>query len=214
MATSRVAEITASLTITYVAAVTAVALRIFSRRLTGVALAFDDYAAVAAGFCATVFFAMKVYALTNGLGRHIQDIHKTTPVITTQHIMRDLWADDIPYSIGVCLAKLSILWLYWRMFKHSRIRIPIQVMAALSVMWFIARLVMTAIQCIPIHALWDYSVKGVCPIDPAKSFIATCATHAIIDFIIVLLPVFEVAKLHLPPIQKFSVALMFTSGLL
>ncbi|KAF2690493.1 hypothetical protein K458DRAFT_427220 [Lentithecium fluviatile CBS 122367] len=208
---ARLGQMVAGMIITYMAAFAAVVLRIVSRRLVKVTLAFDDYAAV----CATGFLVMKLYDIHLGLGRHLEDIHNYTTEEVNFNILRDLWAADFFYVFACGLAKLSILALFWRLFNCSKTsKLAIQILFALSIMWFLSRLILTSIQCIPANAIWDFDITPTSCVDAALSFQATSGTHFAIDFFILLLPVVEIRKLQLPRKQRFQVAFMFMSGVL
>ena len=68
-------------------------------------------------------------------------------------------------------------------------------------------------QCTPIRKFWDADVPGTCPLTPMMSLFAAGIPHFIIELGILLCPLFEIWKLHLPWRRKLAVAVMFTAGI-
>lgn len=126
-----------------------------------------------------------------------------------------LWLSSLTYTFAIAFAKFAILTFYWRLFKFSNARIPIQVLLGLTIAWFIVRLFMVTLQCIPIKALWDKSiVDAQCNINESTFFFSTILTHVFIDVAILSLPAIEVGRMHLPTGQKVAVIALFTFGAL
>lgn len=125
-----------------------------------------------------------------------------------------LFSSSITYSFGIAFSKFAILAFYWRIFKFTGIRIPIQILFGITISWFILRLCMSILTCIPIQARWDTSIKGACDVDQSTFFFATILTHVIIEIAILVLPAVEVGNLHLPRAQKIGVLALFMFGIL
>lgn len=116
------------------------------------------------------------------------------------------------YAFSIASTKFTILTLYWRLFKLSSIRIPIQIMFVISVMWIILRTFMVSFQCLPTRYFWDKSISGHCAINEPKFFFGTILAHCVMDIIILALPIIEVSKLHLRLSQKLAVIGLFLVG--
>lgn len=120
---------------------------------------------------------------------------------------------SMTYSYSIGFSKLSILLFYWRIFKQSAIRIPIQVLLFLSVSWIILRTFMVIFHCIPVQAYWDKTIDGaVCKINDSQFFFGTCLTHFALDVVILTLPIIEVFKLRLRLGQKVAITALFVIG--
>lgn len=136
------------------------------------------------------------------------------------------------YTFSVGLSKFVILGFYWRMFSLSMIRWPIRILFMLSGCWIVARVcllfasipqastrtlikqvTLICMQCTPIRKFWDADVPGTCPLTPMMSLFAAGIPHFIIELGILLCPLFEIWKLHLPWRRKLAVAVMFTAGI-
>jgi hypothetical protein len=152
--------------------------------------------------------------LTWYLGTTIPDsvsVERYEEINLNARLMQFLISLTYSYSIG--LSKLSILLFYWRIFKQSAIRIPIQVMLGISGAWLILRTFMVIFHCIPVQAYWDKSIENaVCKINDSQFFFATCLTHFILDVVILALPVIEVFKLRLRLGQKIAITALFALG--
>ncbi|KAH7079321.1 hypothetical protein BKA63DRAFT_508165 [Paraphoma chrysanthemicola] len=130
------------------------------------------------------------------------------------HYQLELWIDMWLYTFSVGLSKFVILGFYWRTFEHSSIRPVIQILFAFSTLWIITRVGLILSQCQPIQKFWHQDLPGICPITPMMSLFATSIPHLILELAILICPLFEIYKLHLPKDKKLGVAVMFTSGLL
>jgi hypothetical protein len=74
---------------------------------------------------------------------------------------------------------------------------------------------MLIFRCVPVHAIWDTTVKGAkCNIDSKKFFFSTIIVHLLMDVAILVLPVVEVSKLHVNLYQKFALIGFFVLGIM
>ncbi|KAM6506941.1 hypothetical protein FALCPG4_018754 [Fusarium falciforme] len=207
----------ASVSVTLTLATLALVLRLIARRLTTAGYGYDDVLAVIAYFSALGYTLVAlIWAAYYGLGRPIEDGPQSLTVEERlQKSWLMLWLSSLTYSFAISFSKFAILAFYWRIFKYSGIRIPIQVLFGMTIVWFLLRLFLVTLQCIPIQALWDASVKDAnCSIKDSAFFFATGLTHVLIDIAILALPVIEVGKLHLPAGQKVAITALFLFGAL
>lgn len=84
--------------------------------------------------------------IKEGLGLHIHDVHngKTIPEILMKNALI-LYVAELFYATALFCAKASILSFYWRMFRVTNIKLPIQILAGSALIWIIIRV------SIPIH---------------------------------------------------------------
>lgn len=75
-----------------------------------------------------------------GLGLHINDIKskKTKAEILMQNSLL-LYVAELFYATALFCAKASILSFYWRMFRVTNIKLPIQILGASALIWIIIR---------------------------------------------------------------------------
>lgn len=175
--------------------------------------------------------------IVNGLGLHITDVMERTDRTIEEVLYQSkliLFIAELFYAFGLFFAKVSILSLYWRMFSVTNIRLPIQILFGCSLIWITFRvrdsdsglnsiessdhrfsqIFMGVFHCVPVNAFWDSNAGGYCAIEDKKFFFGTTLVHAAIDVAILILPMWEIAHLQLPRIQKAGIMVMFTFGFL
>ncbi|KAJ4985281.1 hypothetical protein SVAN01_09226 [Stagonosporopsis vannaccii] len=205
-------ELYAAALIPYTAAAIALVLRNVARRKTRVTMVWEDYLSIVAFVIGTGFTFISLFKTRWGFGLPMKDINLSEEQIV-HHYFVDLWADMWLYTFSVGLSKFVILGFYWRMFSLSMIRWPIRALFVFSAGWIIVRVVLICIQCTPIHKFWDSGVPGTCPLTPMMSLFGAGIPHFIIELAILVCPLFEIWKLHLPIKRKLAVAVMFSAGL-
>ncbi|KAM5357531.1 hypothetical protein ACJZ2D_016168 [Fusarium nematophilum] len=208
-------NIYAGIAVTLPLATASLVLRLLARRMTKASYALDDVLAVISYFISVGFTSVVlVWAVNFGLGRTLADGPRD--ITEEQRLVRSrlmLWLTCLVYTFAIASAKFTILAFYWRIFKFSGIRIPIQVLTGITVSWFIVRVCFITMNCLPTNAFWDHSIsEKACRINEATFFFTTVLTHVLIDWAILALPVIEVGRLHLPIGQKIAVIAMFMFG--
>ncbi|KAJ4249751.1 hypothetical protein NW762_012092 [Fusarium torreyae] len=191
-------------------------MRVLARRMTKQTWWFDDYFCVSAFlFASTYNSVVIVWAKEWYLGRML---HENLPpyvrggIITHGGLL--MLICEYCYTFSIASSKFTILLLYWRLFEHSKIRLPIQIMLAVTTLWTLLRIFMVSLQCIPLTFFWDKSVDGYCGIDASKFFFGTVLTHFAMDVVILILPMIEVGSLRLRLGQKLAVIGLFLIGAL
>lgn len=117
------------------------------------------------------------------------------------------------YAFSLAFSKYAILGMYWRLFSTSPIRIAIQVLFVMSVIWVVIRTFMTIFHCVPVQAFWDKTIPdATCKIENSKFFFGTTMTHLLLDVAILVLPIMQVGKLKLKTGQKIGVIALFMFG--
>ena len=86
----------------------------------------------------------------------------------TQPCFQIYVAGIVVYSLTVIFIKLSILYLYHRIFISRGLVIAASLIAALVVAYNAALIIFAFLQCIPLSKLWTGKPGGVCvPTQPA-----------------------------------------------
>lgn len=137
-----------------------IALRFFSRTYTHIAIKQDDWLIIAAAVSPLAFAnvvlsvadpaASQVFAWTfailcivnvpeNHYGQHVG---KATPQ-DVERFLKLLYFMAITYVPSLTLSKLSLLALYWRIFRVTTARRPLQIATALNLGWGIAAVTST-----------------------------------------------------------------------
>ncbi|KAM0341691.1 hypothetical protein ACHAPU_009939 [Fusarium lateritium] len=135
---------------------------------------------------------------------------KMGPVLQESSLL--LFIAELMYASGLFFAKVSLLSLYWRMFRVTGIRIPIQILFGCAGVWMTFRIFMGIFHCVPVEKFWNSSVEGYCAIADKKFFFGTTLVHAAIDIAILVLPMWQIGRLQLPMLQKAGIMVMFTFG--
>ncbi|KAH7243862.1 hypothetical protein B0J15DRAFT_537782 [Fusarium solani] len=213
----RTASVYASVCVTLPFATLAVILRLTARPMTKAGYGYDDGLAILAFAGAVAFSTITlIWTLYYGLGRPLEDGPKNlTATATLEKSRLMLFCSEISYSFSIVLSQLTILMFYWKVFKFSSIRIPIQILLGASIVWLIMRVCITIFQCVPIQAFWDISSKGSkCTVHESAFSFATVLTHAVLDVLILVLPAVQIGKLRLRYGQKISIIALFMVGVL
>ncbi|RKL35830.1 hypothetical protein BFJ72_g8530 [Fusarium proliferatum] len=201
--------------VTFGAATVFIGLRLLSRRLTRVEFWWDDWFAIGC-YCVAIAWVViiPIWIKDAGLGLHINDIHgRGTKAEILMHNSLILYVAELFYATALFCAKGSILSFYWRMFRVTNIKLPIQILACCSLIWIIIRTFMGIFHCIPVQRFWDPSAGGSCAIEDKKFFFGTILVHVMLDIAIIALPILQIRKLQLPVFQKIGIMLMFVFGI-
>jgi hypothetical protein len=143
----------------------------------------------------------------NGLGKH----RDTLPPENIAIFSELLYFFQIFYVLGPPTVKLSLLFLYRRIFEHTRFLRMVYGMMALMIVWAIIMTFLAIFNCKPISAFW--TMEGTC-LDFKQFAIGYAIVNIITDFTIWLMPIPSVWKIQLPKPQKIALCLIFVLGLL
>ena len=77
---------------------------------------------------------LNVSVIDHGLGRHTW----SGPPDAAAAWAKGLFVSEVSYTCIICSVKFSLLAFYWRIFKQSKIRVPIYVLVAVVSAWGIA----------------------------------------------------------------------------
>lgn len=128
--------------------------------------------------------------------------------------MQATYINTIFAVCSISSAKMSVLFLYYRIFGRNRtFRLSVIVVAITCIVWFMAFVILAVAICIPTRAAWDPSVSGKC-VNVALFVKIGEPINGIQDLIIVAMPLFVIKNLHLSRSKKISVSMVFLLGLL
>ncbi|KAH7305925.1 CFEM domain-containing protein [Stachybotrys elegans] len=174
-------------------------------------LGLDDWMVLA-----TVVFIVPSAAITlhgttpNGLGR---DIWTLQPVQIT-HLLMFFYNMAYLYFIQCTLLKLSIIAFYMRIFPAQGVQRVLWGTFIFTAIWGITFVFTTIFQCKPINYFWtkwDGLHEGHCADANAITWVHA-ALSITLDFWSLLIPMWQLRKLHLHWKKKIPVALMFCLG--
>ncbi|KAJ9206938.1 hypothetical protein C8Q69DRAFT_440212 [Paecilomyces variotii] len=181
--------------------------RIGSRIYTG-RLGVDDATIIAALACSVLVTATINMAVVSGYGRHLSNL----TVSQKRKAFEWFFIAQIFYKLVLGFTKFSIVWLYLRIFITKGFQIIGKIFLVLITLWAIGTMLATILQCIPIQASWDKSVKNPKCINKDAFWYAFAATNTVTDFAIFLLPIYPAMKLQLNKREKIGLLAVFAMG--
>ena len=115
------------------------------------------------------------------------------------------------YIIAVALVKLSVLFLYGRLFSAGRFRMIILIMLVITVSWLVSFLFATFFQVWPLWCNWITCVPTT---NYPVMYVCCSVTDIVLDISILCLPASFIRKLHISRGQKIGLIGTFGLGIL
>ncbi|KAI0097508.1 hypothetical protein GGR51DRAFT_578051 [Nemania sp. FL0031] len=186
-------------------------LRVYTRIWIRRSWIFEDWLVSVAyvgtiSFCGTTAATMDHYA-----GRHEWDI------TSAEAREASYWFNisSIHYGVAICIAKVSILWLYRRVFspiRYSRFDMLIVFLIVILCLFYTATNIAKIWECVPREKIFDPKIPGHC-INTSTLLVVSGLFNTITDFIILFLPIQAVWGMQMNLRNKLTVVLVFTFGL-
>ncbi|KAK8080919.1 hypothetical protein PG997_008737 [Apiospora hydei] len=189
---------------------------------------FEDWLALIAWIGTVSFCGSGASTMAHYGGRHTWDVTEPqAQQAAYQHHIRDpmltlcgggsQWFNvvSIHYGVTICFVKLTILWLYRRVFspaRHGPFDVGIVSLIVFLVGFYVATNVAKIWQCVPREKIWVTSLSGSC-ISISTLLNVSGIVNTVSDFVILLLPIKAVWNLNLVARKKITVVLVFTFGL-
>jgi len=186
-------------------AIMATALRFVATKRAGRRPNWEDWFAALSTFFFIAYVVPFLYFLRVYRGRSItmEDIVNMTKagyVMAAQFCMQQLFA------------KLSLLFLYYRLFNPNRPFIRcLYVVGTVQLLWSIATYLVHWFQCSPPAKLWDPTLKGHC-INSSAFLVAGETPNSLVDFILVGLAIWMVQSLRMKTSVKLNLTFLFALG--
>ena len=125
-----------------------------------------------------------------------------------------LYYDEILYTTGIALTKLSVLAFYRRIFSIKRpLKIAILFIGAFTIAWWLSITVASILQCVPIRAYWDPIIKGRCE-KKYPFFLGVAIPNIALDFVLLILPLHPLWRLNMKRSHKMALVVVFVLGYL
>lgn len=194
-----------------VLSIVVVALRLWTRRILNNSLGADDWYIIVSvfiffGFCSNIL----VGVYTAGGGQVYSD-----PIEKRKKLVQYLQSEyAIPplYVLNVTTVKLSILFLYRRIFPTASFRKANSGVLAFCLLWFVAAEIGSMLHCIPIHSFWIPSA-GSC-FNFSVYFLVMELVDMLLDVAIIALPIKTILGLHLSWRKRLAILGIFLLGAL
>ncbi|CAN8100555.1 unnamed protein product [Discula destructiva] len=187
-----------------------VALRLISRQhLMRQRLWGDDHMIISSATCNLVSAGLIFAMHSQGLGLPTASVTPAQEVVMAKLSL----ASGIVYTWNLCLTKLAILLMYYRIFDVSRAaKAALVALGAFVVVWSCLSSFLFIFTCAPVQKLWIPDTPGHC-IDQVGRWIANAASTIFTDLAIIILPIPQLLRLTLSRTEKFWVTLLVAQGL-
>ncbi|OBT82508.1 hypothetical protein VE02_09759 [Pseudogymnoascus sp. 03VT05] len=184
-----------------------IGLRFYSRALVTSEMWWDDWAIALAALLMIPMTIIPIFNATRGFGKHFWDVPPENLVL----LRKLYYISQILYVVVQSVAKFSILLLYLRIFPSERFRLVIKISIGWMICHTLAFGMVVSFQCIPVESVWDLTVHGRCT--NSQAFVYAAAGFSIFeDFIIMILPVWELKDLSLNLRKKIALMFLFALG--
>ncbi|MCJ1327612.1 hypothetical protein MMC10_004283 [Thelotrema lepadinum] len=184
-----------------------VAIRFYARRKSSARNAADDFLVVAA-WCFSASLA-----ITNIIGVPVGFFGEPFESLTedqTVAFLKVFFATQFFYIFAVAFVKLSVLFLYRRIFSAGKTPVVIWVLVALTIGWIVSFFFATLFQIYPVWCNWE-----VC--EPTANYpvmyVLSSVTDILLDVVILCLPVFFIRRLQMSTGKKIGITAIFGLGI-
>ncbi|KPM41458.1 hypothetical protein AK830_g5070 [Neonectria ditissima] len=190
-----------------VLAVVSVGLRLVSRHLKGQKLWWDDWVILfSMGWnFVVVGFIFAMYEC--GMGIHADLVDMDDIVMMAKWLV----VAEILYAFNLGWTKLSLLLMYYRIFRVPYFKKMAWYVGSFVLAWVITVTFLFVFICIPVEKLWYPELPGRC-INQVGTWIANAASTIMTDIIILLLPLQPIWKLQLGKQEKIGLSIAFGLG--
>lgn len=131
----------------------------------------------------------------------------------TVNISRWLLITEIIYAWNLCWTKLSLLFMYYRIFHFRFFKKRAIIVGCFVIMWAITISFLFTFICVPVQKLWKPDIEGHC-VDELGVWLANASCTIFTDIVILCLPMPQVWKLQLKTPEKLGLTLVFGLGFL
>ncbi|GAM34678.1 hypothetical protein TCE0_015f02406 [Talaromyces pinophilus] len=197
-------------TVMLVVCAVCLAVRMYTRTTINRSFGFDDAFCIA-GFAFLVTYSGLMLDCGNYYaGRHIWDI--TLPMLTHGSKL-EVWAEWC-YLVVSGTVKLSYLLLYIRIFGPFQRVTPVMWTGVVFVsLIYVVLLMMSILDCQPIHRHWDKTVNGQCLPAMVLAY-SSGAFNVATDFFVLVVPMPTVWSMNLTTAKKLRVSAVFGLGII
>ena len=142
-----------------------------------------------------------------GLGQHLWVLGPSY----ASDFYKNIFVGELCYSTTLCLVKLSIVAFYRTLFERA-IRIPVCILAGVIMAWFIAVVLVTIFQCIPVSGLWNKEIVSTCNVSLHNFLLGHCIPNILTDVAILVSPLPNIFRLKRSRRENFALAGIFMLG--
>ncbi|QUC22484.1 uncharacterized protein UV8b_06725 [Ustilaginoidea virens] len=190
-----------------VLALAAVGLRLLSRRMKRQSLWLDDKMIIFSMVwnLAVIGFIFAMYS--SGMGIHADKVETSSIIMMAKWLV----VAEILYAWNLGWTKISLLLMYYRIFRHAYFKKMAWVVGIFVWAWVICITFLFIFICVPVQKLWYPQIPGRC-INQVGTWISNALSTILTDLIILLLPLPQIWKLQLRKTEKMGLTLAFSLG--
>ena len=154
-----------------------------------------------------VAIALAMYAL--GAGYHSDTVGPEN----VANISRLLLVAEIIYIWHMCWTKLSVLVMYYRIFRIPHFKKLVIAVGTFVIIWAVTATFLFTFICVPPQKLWYPDMPGHC-VSEMGVWVANASSTIFSDIAILTLPIPQVWKLHTKRAEKIGLTMVFGLGFL
>ncbi|RYP89230.1 hypothetical protein DL769_000154 [Monosporascus sp. CRB-8-3] len=188
-------------------ALLSVALRILARWEKRQRLWWDDYLIIWSMLWALVVAGFAGGMIQYGVGIHIEQVPMGDVVMQAKFLL----VAQLLYAFNLVWTKLSILMMYYRIFRFSYFKQAAYAIGAFIISWVICITFLFIFICVPVQKVWAPDMPGRC-INQVGTWIANAASTILSDLAILILPMPAIWKLQLRQADKIALSVAFGLG--
>ena len=189
----------------------AVALRFWSRRISGISLEADDWTLLVAmllSVTAIILFDVRVYNW--GMGRHFFSL-----LLSDREKFEKIdYVFNLFYTTGYPLSRISLVLLYRRVFVQRWFRNVCWFFIAVFSAYMIATIIIDSMLNYPVAAYWDPNITPKRTVNLVQLYIANAAFNIATDSMLLILPMTIIWRLSMSWQQKVGLTAVFSMGAL
>ncbi|KAI8626980.1 hypothetical protein F5Y19DRAFT_477873 [Xylariaceae sp. FL1651] len=172
----------------------------------------DDWFALATGIFVLSQLAVTFVMIDQaGTGRHMWTLNSVEIAL----FVKLLFAAEQLFGISLCLSRASALLFFQRLFPRSTnstwFQTSLWTIFGLNIVWWLGTIFGSVFNCTPIQKAWDISLSGKCGPTLTLCF-AAAVPSVLIDFLILLLPLPKIRRLHISFLRKFGLSIVLMLG--
>ncbi|GES57908.1 integral membrane protein [Aspergillus terreus] len=190
-----------------VLAFVAVCLRLLARYERKQALWWDDWMILWSMAWNIVVVGFIFAMVRAGMGLHAATLPPEDVVLVAKFLV----VAEILYVFNLVWTKISILLMYYRIFRFAHFKKWAYIISTFVVLWVICITFLFVFICVPVQKLWYPLLPGRC-INQVATWIANAISTILTDLAILLLPIPQVWRLQLRLSEKLALTFAFGLG--
>lgn len=143
------------------------------------------------------------------MGIHVEEVPMDHIIMMAKFLV----VAEILYAYNLAWTKISILLMFYRIFRFSYFKTAAYIIGAFVIAWVICVTFLFIFICVPVQKLWFPDLPGHC-IDQVGTWIANAASTIASDLAILALPLPRIWQLQLRQGDKIGLTFAFGLGFL